>query len=448
MHPADVVLIVLIVLLTLAILYAKNRNDKLKAAEGTVKRYEERFSDVLDKDAEIEKLSSDKQSIEAQTANLQQSYKDKRAIYDNLVRQAAIYNEEIELAELGFYKPHYDFDASEEYKAKIAEIKDRQKRLVRDKKAIYCTREWKVDGSRAKGRKMENQAMKLTARAFNNECDAAISRVRWNNANRLEERIIKAFDAINKMNEPQCIFIDREYLNMRLRELWLTHEHKEKQQQEREEQAEIRRRIQEEAKLEKEIANAAKEEENYESMLKKAQAAAEQAAGAKLARLQDRIVSLTEKLKEAHEKNERAKSMAQQTKAGHVYVLSNLGAFGEKVYKIGMTRRLDPLDRVRELGDASVPFRFDVHAMIFSDNAPEMESFLHRAFEDKRLNLVNTRREFFNTTLEEISQEVSKVAPDAEIILTAEAREYKESQAIQTQKANAVKPETEFPETI
>ena len=448
MHPADVVLIVLIVLLTLAILYAKNRNDKLKAAEGTVKRYEERFSDVLDKDAEIEKLSSEKQSIEAQTANLQQSYKDKRAIYDNLVRQAAIYNEEIELAELGFYKPHYDFDASEEYKAKIAEIKDRQKRLVRDKKAIYCTREWKVDGSRAKGRKMENQAMKLTARAFNNECDAAISRVRWNNANRLEERIIKAFDAINKMNEPQCIFIDREYLNMRLRELWLTHEHKEKQQQEREEQAEIRRRIQEEAKLEKEIANAAKEEENYESMLKKAQAAAEQAAGAKLARLQDRIVSLTEKLKEAHEKNERAKSMAQQTKAGHVYVLSNLGAFGEKVYKIGMTRRLDPLDRVRELGDASVPFRFDVHAMIFSDNAPEMESSLHRAFEDKRLNLVNTRREFFNTTLEEISQEVSKVAPDAEIILTAEAREYKESQAIQTQQANAVKPETEFPETI
>ena len=235
---------------------------------------------------------------------------------------------------------------------------------------------------------------------------------------------------------------------MKLRELWLTHEHKEKQQQEREEQAEIRRRIQEEAKLEKEIASAAKEEENYESMLKKAQAAAEQAAGAKLARLQDRIVSLTEKLKEAHEKNERAKSMAQQTKAGHVYVLSNLGAFGENVYKIGMTRRLDPLDRVRELGDASVPFRFDIHAMIFSDNAPEMESSLHRAFEDKRLNLVNTRREFFNTTLEEISQEVSKVAPDAEIILTAEAREYKESQAIQAQQANAVKPETEFPETI
>ena len=206
--------------------------------------------------------------------------------------------------------------------------------------------------------------------------------------------------------------------------------------------------MREEAKLEREIAEAAEKEETYESMLEEAQAAAEQAAGARLAKLQDRIDSLTKKLEEAHEKNERAKSMAQQTKAGHVYVLSNIGAFGENIYKIGMTRRLDPLDRVRELGDASVPFRFDVHAMIFSSNAPEMEKSLHRAFEDRRLNLVNMRREFFNATLEEISQEVSRMAPDAEIILTAEAREHKESQAIQAQKANAVKPETEFPETI
>ena len=141
--------------------------------------------------------------------------------------------------------------------------------------------------------------------------------------------------------------------------------------------------------------------------------------------------------------------MAQQTKAGHVYVLSNIGAFGENVYKIGMTRRLDPLDRVKELGDASVPFRFDIHAMIYSNNAPKMEKSLHQAFKDRRMNLVNTRREFFDVTLAEISQEVSKVAPDAEIILTAEAREYKESKAIQVQRANiTTKPESEFPDAI
>lgn len=460
MTSADVVLIVLIVSLVSAILYAKNRNNKLsecvadinslaaekQAAEEKIKNYEDRFSDVFDKEAEVEKLSSEKQSIEAQIADIQRDYKDKKAIYDDLVRQVAIYDEEVELAELGFYKPHYDFDDPESYKKEIKDIRRRQKDCIKGETAVYCTTEWRVDGNRAKGRTMENRAIRLTARAFNNECDAAMSKVRWNNAIRMEERIRKAFDAINKLNEPSQIVIDNDYLNLKLDELRLTHEYRERRQQKKEEQAEIRRQMREEAKLEREIAEAAKREETYESMLEKAQAEAEQAAGARLTKLQDHINSLTKKLEEAHEKNERAKSMAQQTKAGHVY--ANIGAFGKNVYKIGMTRRLDPLDRVKELGDASVPFRLDVHAMIFSSNAPKMEKSLHQAFEDRRLNLVNTRREFFNVALEEISQEVSKAAPDAEIILTAEAREYKESQAILAQKANAVKPETEFPETI
>ena len=95
-------------------------------------------------------------------------------------------------------------------------------------------------------------------------------------------------------------------------------------------------------------------------------------------------------------------------KAGYVYVISNIGAFGENVYKIGMTRRLEPQDRIDELGDASVPFNFDVHAMIFSDNAPALEAALHRAFEDRKLNMVNQRREFFNVTLDEIKEVIKK----------------------------------------
>lgn len=470
MELIDITLILLIIALVLAILYARNRSEQLaksvaetkkltsekQTVEDQIKSYEIRFSAVFDMDAEIKALSSDKQSLEAdkqslddQIARLRQDYKEKRTIYDDLVRHAAIYDEEIELAELGFYKPHYDFDTSERYKSKINSVRERQKRLLKDDIAIYCTTTWTVDNSRAKGRKMENQAIRLTTRAFNNECDAAISSVRWNNAIRIEKRIEKAFNAINRLNKPQHIIITDEYLNLKLEELRLTHEYKEKRQQEKEEQAEIRRQIREEAKLEKEMTEAAKAEEAYEAMLLKAEAAAEQATGNKLAKLQDQIVSLTEKLKEAHEKNERAKSMAQQTKAGHVYVLSNIGAFGENVYKIGMTRRLDPLDRVRELGDASVPFRFDIHAMIYSNNAPKMETSLHQAFEDRRMNLVNTRREFFNVTLSEISQEVHKVAPDAEIILTTEAREYKESKAIQAQRANiTTQPGNEFPDAI
>jgi len=115
-------------------------------------------------------------------------------------------------------------------------------------------------------------------------------------------------------------------------------------------------------------------------------------------------------------------------------VISNIGSFGEEVYKIGMTRRLEPHDRVKELGDASVPFIFDVHAMIYADDAPSLENKLHKSFNFKRMNLVNNRKEFFQVSLEDIAKEVKKVAPDAEFIETAEARQFKESQAIRNQR--------------
>ena len=232
------------------------------------------------------------------------------------------------------------------------------------------------------------------------------------------------------LNEALHIYIGQEYLDLKLKELWLTHEYHEKRQAEKDEQAEIRRQLREEAALQKEIEEAAKAEESYGAMLQKARVAAEKATGDKLSELEGKIASLTEALEKAHERNERAMSMAQKTKAGYVYVLSNIGSFGDGVYKIGMTRRIDPQDRVRELGDASVPFRFDVHAMIFSEDAPTLEKKLHRIFENRRLNMVNRRREFFDVTLDEIHSELRKIDSQAEITLTAEAREYKESKAI------------------
>ncbi|AVQ10754.1 PF13250 domain protein [Leptospira santarosai] len=128
--------------------------------------------------------------------------------------------------------------------------------------------------------------------------------------------------------------------------------------------------------------------------------------------------------------------MAQQTKAGHVYVISNIGSFGESVFKVGMTRRLDPMDRVKELGDASVPFEFDVHAIVYSENAPELEKLLHRDFEHKRLNLVNNRKEFFEIALDEIEQIVKKHKGDVQFTKAAEAREYRESMKIKSNLQN------------
>jgi hypothetical protein len=122
--------------------------------------------------------------------------------------------------------------------------------------------------------------------------------------------------------------------------------------------------------------------------------------------------------------------MAQQTKRGHVYIISNIGSFGEHVYKIGMTRRLEPIDRVKELGDASVPFHFDIHAMIFSDEAPTLENELHKAFANKKVNMVNYRKEFFKVTLDEIEQKAKEIGLSAEFLRMPEANEYKETLAM------------------
>ena len=165
-----------------------------------------------------------------------------------------------------------------------------------------------------------------------------------------------------------------------------------------------------------------------------------EAAGAtaeRLDSLQAKIATLTDDLKSAHEKSERALSMAQQTKSGHIYIISNLGSFGENIYKIGMTRRLDPIDRVKELSDASVPFVFDVHAMVYAEDAPAVENALHKSFEAKRVNLVNTRKEFFQVTVGEVRDELLKSFPDAEFIEVGEAKEYQETKAIREQLANA-----------
>lgn len=421
-----------------------------KMARKSIK-YEKRFSKTINIDKEFERVTFEKQRIESTIEELRDSYKDKKAIFDELVKEAAIFDEDIELAELGFYKPHYDFDTSEKYKEEIALVKARQKDMISSKTAIFCNTEWTVEGSKAKGRTMTNRGIRLTARAFNNECDSAISNVSWSNAQRMELRVEKAFDSINKLNESNAIQISYQYLRLKVKELRLAHEYKEKKYQEKEEQAEIRRQMREEAKLEQEIEKALKDEETYQKLLYEARTEAENSTGAKLSKLQEKIAELAKELDEAHAKSERAKSMAQQTKAGHIYVISNKGSFGEDIYKIGMTRRLEPFERVKELGDASVPFIFDVHAMIYSNDAPGMESTIHKAFDFKRINLVNSRKEFFQVSLHEIEAEVKKISSGAEFILTAEAKEYRQSNAIRAQREQGKMRSdmlSQLPETI
>ena len=192
--------------------------------------------------------------------------------------------------------------------------------------------------------------------------------------------------------------------------------------------------MRDELKAEKEIEQAQKEAEKeeriYESALNRALAEAAAATGEKQAAMQEKIRLLQIQLEEAREKKERAISRAQQTKSGHVYVISNIGSFGEDVYKIGMTRRLEPMERVKELSCASVPFDFDVHAIIYSDNAPELENNLHRACDNYRINRVNQRKEFFKIEIDKIEEFAKQHDPGIFFTKIPEAKDYRTSLAI------------------
>src|SRR5262245_28868430 len=184
---------------------------------------------------------------------------------------------------------------------------------------------------------------------------------------------------------------------------------------------------------ERALREAAKEEEMLRKAMEQAREQFEHATGQQRAMYEDRLREMDQRLAQALERKERARSMAQQTKKGHVYIISNVGSFGEGIHKIGLTRRDDPYDRVRELGDSSVPFEYDVHAMILSDDAPKLEHALHTHCLMRQINKVNPRKEFFRATIAEIREEIEElgITTGVKWTMTAEAQEYRESMAIE-----------------
>jgi hypothetical protein len=408
-----------------------------------------RFAPILDEEKHLENLRQQRADQESDLENKRQSlehdieitrstYREKRQLLEHLQDKLAVYDEKLALTELGIYEPHFEFDDSEAYKEAIRRVRDEQKRMVQKKQAVTCGGSWMVEGSKAKGQTMINRQIRLTLRAFNNECEAAIANVRWNNYNAMEKRIENAAKQIDKVNESLMVIIESDYLNLRKRELRLAHERREKQKAEREERAEAARLAREEQKLIRDAERAEAEEQRYQQMLDRARKEAEMATGSDLERLRTRIEALESDLSEAHSASERARAMAEMTRTGFVYVISNVGAFGEDVVKIGLTRRLDPDDRVRELGDASVPFPFDTHAMIYSEDAPALEAALHTEFDVRRVNAANMRKEFFRVSLDEVEEAVHRLAPEASFLRDREAQEYHETLARRRQLAEAV----------
>ena len=404
---------------------------------GKIKKENEGLKELLT--PEMQDAASLTQKIielEAKNEKLQKECAKAESKIAQLKKEAIFFEDAIIYQEYGLYTPRYDFISAEEYKLQLEKIRTEQKQLIKSDKAIDGAKNWTVDGSKSKGSKMVSDMKKLFLRAFNSDCEDVISKVKYNNYEMSVKKIRQSAEAIEKLGKTMGLMITSKYINSKIDELYLAFEYQQKKQEEKEAQKEARAELREAAKLQKEIAEQRKKIEKeqthyetaYSKLLKQLQEDPDNTnLLAKKEELEHQLCDIEKAIKDVDYRE------ANQ-KAGYVYIISNIGAFGENVYKIGMTRRLDPQDRIDELGDASVPFNFDVHAMIFSDDAPALETALHHAFENRKLNMVNQRREFFNVTLEEI-KEVIKMNFDktVEFIDIPDAEQYRISQKMKQQ---------------
>lgn len=344
-----------------------------------------------------------------------------------------VWEEVLLLESFALYEPKFKLTTSHEYKSRLDSVRDRQKAMIKGGDAATGNTDWTVNNSQAQGRKLVNDMIKLVVRSFNNEADSCVDNVKFDNVELGEKRILKSFETCNRLGKIMSVEISRKYLALKLDELHLAHEFQIKKQEEKEEAKRAREELREQQKLEQEIRAArekiAKERKHFTTAMRDLQARLDKAES------EEERATLLAKLAEVEASRDELESeeklidyREQNAKAGYVYVISNVGAFGEGIYKIGMTRRLEPMDRVDELGDASVPFWFDVHAMVFSNNAPALEAKLHERFAVGRLNKVNGRKEFFRADIVEIESVIRENYDAAvEVTYEASAEQYRES---------------------
>lgn len=334
------------------------------------------------------------------------------------------------------YKYLIDGPVSDQIKAKLEKVKEKQKSLILKGKGFKIKEFIRWNDNLASGKAMQKRHGKFLITAFNAEVDNIISNTTARNFASSAKKIEKWFDRVNKDGQDSFIELSRDLLALRLEEHRHFFEYKYKKEMELDEQRYMRETLREEAKVKKEIekfiTDREKEEVTYQKSLNAALSKIKTANQEEIEKLNTHIEELKLKLERATNEKERALSMAQLTRSGYVYVISNKGSFGENVYKIGMTRRLEPLDRVRELSGASVPFHFDVHALIPSDDAPSLENRLHTKFASRRVNKVNQRREFFKLTIKEIEEALTEfVDTDFNIVSDVTSDQYEESMLLE-----------------
>lgn len=410
----------------------KELNNKQENVEQTIDKLEQKQEQIRKKgenDAskiqnEIDKLTislklgKNVKDLRPILNNLEESIKSKREEIDKLKDQIASYDDQINMESYGLYTPHYSFENSLAYEEKLKEIRQHQKSLIKNGEAGIIFRPMTLDGSSSRGRSMQRKNIKQLVRSFNVECEAAINKATYSNMPRIKKRIQRSFDQLNKLNTPNGVELSTNYLQLKLDELYLAFEYDAKKEEEKEKLREEREKEREDKKAQAEIARKrkavekerAKQAKHFEQaqLLLKEKMASVNKDDQKYKSLQEEVNKLKAQLEDLDKQSASLDYRENHSTAGYVYIISNIGSFGKNVFKIGVTRRLEPLDRIRELSSASVPFKFDVHALIFSDNAYKLETNLHKYFDKQRVNKVNERKEFFDITIDQIKDALNK----------------------------------------
>lgn len=387
-------------------------SDKIKSADEYSKQKREEANSEADKYYKdvVDSAERKKATLEREISSLNDTLKTLRA--DTLV-------EAIDVSA-------YNGLRSDEIKNELALIKVKEDELVKSGNAYNIT---------IKERKTSdiNTQVRQLLRCFNSESSSLIEGISVKNADSVRGKVRRSFDALNKLFAKDGVEISEKYLSLKLEELSLVYAYMLKLDEEKEQKKAIREQLVEEEKVRREIerqkAKIEKEESQFSNEVKKLMGYMQKAKDDIEKQLYiDKIKELEEKLKALAADKEDVLHREQNTRAGFVYIISNIGSFGEEVYKIGMTRRLEPMERIDELSSASVPFKFDVHAMIFSEDAPALEAILHQTFREKQVNKVNPRKEFFRVDLEEIKKIVRENHnATVRFVDIPEAEEYRET---------------------
>jgi hypothetical protein len=381
-----------------------------------------------------------------EAAQLQEAIEKLRAEYDGWKQQIVETSSLALLQEVGIYQYHHRLQDAAAYKERLDDISGRVRDMAkRDRGAVQSGVGWAINGSAAEGAKMVKDLSKLMLRSYNNETDNIVQTMRPYTLDAAIKRLDKSRETVSKLGASLKITITQDYHALRIEELRLTADFLQKQEEEKEERKERlrqereRRADEEQARIEieREQERFEKERAHYENLLVAARANADRAG----------IDKAEGKLAEIESASEDLEKRSANTRAGWVYVISNIGAFGEGVVKIGLTRRLDPTERVQELGGASVPFGFDVHGFVFSDDAVGLEADLHDTFAHRRVNAINARREFFRVTPVEVREVLMRLDRSKNISFkyteVPEALEYRQSLA--AREKGAIEPGAGLP---